>query len=522
MASKQLFGSSNNVYTRGPLPDATNEAGGKAFSVNDEAALAKMSLTGTLGNTFYINAETQLDKVLSLADKVSPKFLAQTAIFARQKGFMKDIPALLLAKLASRESVFFKSAFPRVCDNAKMVRNFVQIIRSGKAGRKSLGSAPKKQIQNFLNNLSDRALLNASVGDSPSLEDIIKLTHPKPKDEKRRAFYGHLIGKEGIKTEDLPEIVQNFQKWKTVGLPDGTVPEIDFRLLTSFALTETQWRAVAEKASWQTLRQGLNMFKRHGAFDNKDTLKTVVSKLENRDLIERARVFPYQLMAAYINIEQDMPAEIRAALERALEISTENTPSYDGQVYVFNDISGSMADAITGSRPGATSKMRCVDVAALIAACVQRKNPSATIIPFNDSIKNVKINSQDSILNNARALAGLLSGGTNCGAPLAHLNGLKANGDLCIMVSDNQSWFSAYSYHSTSTQAEWLRFKDRNPKAKLVCIDLTPGSTVQAKDAPDVLNVAGFSDVVFDVIRLFTNGQLGDEHLVSEIKQVLI
>lgn len=70
-------------------------------------------------------------------------FVAKTAIYARERGHMKDMPALLLASLATRDVAVFARAFPRVVDNGKMLRNVV-ILRSGQVGRKSLGSRPKK------------------------------------------------------------------------------------------------------------------------------------------------------------------------------------------------------------------------------------------------------------------------------------------------------------------------------------------------------------------------------------------
>jgi 60 kDa SS-A/Ro ribonucleoprotein len=81
-----------------------------------------------------------------------------------------------------------------VIDNAKMLRNFVQIVRSGVTGRMSLGSGPKRLVANWLLAASDRELLNA-VGQSPSIGDVIKLSRPKPRDPGREALFGYLIGK---------------------------------------------------------------------------------------------------------------------------------------------------------------------------------------------------------------------------------------------------------------------------------------------------------------------------------------
>src|SRR5690606_8494966 len=89
----------------------------------------------------------------------------------------------------------------------------------------------------------------------------------------------------------------------------------------------------------------------------------------------------YQLLTAYQNTDS-VPTEIRNALQDALEISTENIPDY-GDVIVCVDTSGSMSSPVTGYRAGSTTKTRCVDVAALIASCILRKNQNAEIIPFD-------------------------------------------------------------------------------------------------------------------------------------------
>ena len=69
---------------------------------------------------------------------------------------------------------------------------------------------------------------------------------------------------------------------------------------------------------------------------------------------------------------------------------------------------------------------------------------------------------------------------------------------------------------------EWARFKARNPKARMVCIDVQPYGTVQAKDREDMLNIGGFSDQVFDVIAGFARGELNADHWIGVIEEVIV
>jgi 60 kDa SS-A/Ro ribonucleoprotein len=69
---------------------------------------------------------------------------------------------------------------------------------------------------------------------------------------------------------------------------------------------------------------------------------------------------------------------------------------------------------------------------------------------------------------------------------------------------------------------EWNAFKQRNPNARLACIDVQPYRTVQAVEREDILNVGGFSDQVFDVISEFARGQLNADHWIGVIESVAL
>jgi 60 kDa SS-A/Ro ribonucleoprotein len=179
-----------------------------------------------------------------------------------------------------------------------------------------------------------------------------------------------------------------------------------------------------------------------------------------------------------------------------------------------------MSSAVTGYRGSATTAVRCIDIAALVAAAMLRKNPSTLVLPFEEQVVKCDLNPRDSVMTNAQKLAAIGGGGTNCSAPLVQLNKQKAQADLVIFVSDNESWMDAGRSRTTATMAEWNVFKQRNPQAKLVCIDIAPYGTTQAAERDDILNVGGFSDAVFKIIAAFAAGQLSAEHWVGEVKAI--
>lgn len=519
MANKNIF-TSRNPSTKAPATDTVNEAGGKAYAFSPEHLLAQYAATGCLNATYYASAEEQLDQVIDMAKKINPRFIAQTAIYARERGYMKDMPALLCAILASRDVNLLRKTFPRVIDNGKMLRNFVQMIRSNKLGRKSLGSAPKSLIQNWITSRDAYKILDASVGNDPSLVDIIKLTHPKPVDAEQNALFGYLLGREYDKRK-LPNVIKNYEDYKA-GKTNKVPENIPFLLLTALKLGKKEWIEIAKGMRWHATRMNLNTFKRHEVFDDPEMVSMIAARLRDPEQVRKARVFPYQLLVAYQNAV-DVPKDVREALQDAMETATENIPEIDGQIYVFPDVSGSMSSPVTGHRAGATTAVTCRDIAALVSAAIVRRNRTAEVIPFSDHVVPYSFNPRDSIMTISQQIANLPSGGTNCSAPLAEINRRGANADLIVYVSDNQSWVdNNYGFRSTGTMGEFEKLKKRNPKAKMVCIDIQPYGSSQAKESKDVLNIGGFSDDVFDIISEFAHGRLGNDHWVGEIERIAL
>lgn len=525
MANKALFASTVGKLL--PQTDARNEAGGVAYAFTPKQALAQYAATGCMSSTFYANADEQLATVITLASQVEPEFVARVALYSRSKAHMKDAPALLVALLSVLAPGLMAEVFDRVIDSPKMLRNFVQIVRSGVVGRKSLGTLPKRLVLQWLERRTDEQLFWGSVGNDPSLADVIKMVHPKPTTASRAALFGYLVGKP-YDANALPELVKEYAAFKANPSVFGgsDLPDVPMEMLTSLPLEARHWKALARKASWQSLRMNLNTFTRHGVFEDQAAVSDAALKLRDERAITKARVFPYQLMAAFMNSGNDVPTKLKDALQDAMEVAIGNVPTIGGKVWVFPDISGSMHSPVTGHRKGSTTKVRCLDVAALVAAAILRKNPEAEVLPFSDAVVNVMpaLNPRDSVMTNARRLASLPSGGTNCSAPLAYMNERHLAGDLLIYVSDYESWIdgSHWQGRSTATLALWQEFKRRNPRAKLVCLDVQPYGTTQARDREDILNIGGFADSVFSVVAEFNNGALDPDHWVGVIEKETI
>ena len=184
-------------------------------------------------------------------------------------------------------------------------------------------------------------------------------------------------------------------------------------------------------------------------------------------------------------------------MHEAAEIACGNVPELPGPVVIGLDTSGSMGCPVTGYRGrGATSKMRCVDVAALFAAAILRRNPDSVVIPFDTQAYKVRVDPGDTILSLSERLARYGGGGTNCSLPLARgqhdvpqaeVRGLRAG--------ERQRELGRH--RPATVDGRHVRVADvrQEPDAagrsrhcgepKLVCIDIQPyGSTVRRPSAP--------------------------------------
>lgn len=515
------------VFNTEAAPGTTNKAGGLAYESSPEHALAQYSITGCFGDTFYASAKEQLDSVLALARQCDPEFVAKCAIYAREKGRLKDMPAFLCAYLSLKDPVLFRKVFKRVVRNGRMLRTFVKIMRSGAVGRKSLGYAPKRMVQEFLRERNDDQIFYDSVGNDPSLADIVKMVHPKPNSSSRSSLYSYLIGKNSD-PNNLPRKVIDFEKAKKIEGQD--FPDVNFQMLTSAGLTKKQWCQVARVASWTMTRMNINTFARHGVFEDVELVLQIAARLKDKNLLEKVRPLPYEIMVALANIVPKTPLLIVEALNSVLEHSLINVPEIEGDIYICVDTSGSMSSPITGGTGAVTSEVDCIDVASLFAAALLRKNKQAQVIPFDTEVHHCRLDPNDSLAANTKILSSRYGGGgTSCSAPLKNLNNRgTCNAKAVIYISDNESWADIRSQHTILHQAytamgeEWILFKSRNTECKLVCIDLTPNMTTQVTNSKDRLNVAGFSDAVFEIVAEFINDGFDGSRFVEKINQISI
>jgi 60 kDa SS-A/Ro ribonucleoprotein len=479
-----------------------NEAGGRAYERDPQEALAQFAVTGMLDNTAYLTGEQQLDTLLTVARQVSPEFLAKTLVYARDKAYMKETPALLLALLATRDSYWFHLAAPHVLTNGRMVRNFFRVIRSGKVGRRGFAGNGilRKAVSAWINSESAQGLLYASVGNDPTLRDIIRLVRPHPISDEQSAILRYFTRGEVV--ADTPEIIQRYEQLKRL-VEDGVDPSLDmlrglpFEKLTSLPLTPAVWKQLARQASWTQTRMHLNAFAKHGVYDEKPLVHELAAKLLTR---KPNQLFPYQMFNTLEHLDPAVPSELRMALEALLEQGSilDGFPRSFPDTLLLLDTSGSMKHIVN-----TRSVVTFMQIAALFAAVILRNSEQATVYGFNAQARELQLGKSALISELTHSLSWLANGGTDLaqGFILANQNHLKAK--LVVVLSDNQSWAGDQSGPHTPAMMQWQLYKQRVPDAKLALIDIAPSVSTQVRTDNDVINIAGYGDAVFTMLTEF-------------------
>ena len=337
------------------------------------------------------------------------------------------------------------------------------------------------------------------------------MVHPKPAEAWRAAWFAWLIGKPHDEPRCRP---RRGRSNASSAMPPASrrraVPDAD--------CARHDAGAVGAGRTGRILADGApepEHLARHGVFEQPGMAKAIAASAPAGR--GRERVLPYQLMSAFKAAGEAVPAVVQDALRDAMELAIGNVPSLHGRVVVCPDVSGVHAFPGHGLGRSATSTVRCVDVAALVAAAVLRKNRRARVLPFDFDVVDLRMNPRG-FGHDQRAEAGRhrrrrqLQRAAGSPEPRAGAGGPGDPG-LGQRVLDGCARSGA-----TATMREW-ETPGSATGARLVCIDIQPHATTQAAERVDILNVGGFSDVVFEMIANFAEGRMGAGHRVGEIER---
>ena len=297
-----------------------------------------------------------------------------------------------------------------------------------------------------------------------------------------------------------------------------------------------------------------------------DKVNDACKQLTIEKKILNSRLLPFRFATAYSEIENVMYADTKAkptssivfeseeakqqvtesrfnelkknlldAIEGAIEIACQNIPVLDGNCAILVDDSGSMrGDAGGHSRVSAFSKTNSSMIAHLFASMMAWRQHDVYVGLFGDKLIQVPYKRNVKLLDFNKESYNI---GARCGG--ATENGIytflenvvaeKKKIDNIIVFSDCQigrggsftDWYGTSSSNRSLHFHELFKeFRKINPNANFIVVNLRQsGGTSVFDKSQRILNIAGWSDKIFDTIKSQCKGW---DAIIKEIESIEI
>jgi hypothetical protein len=380
--------------------------GGAAYLRDPESDLFLLAATNMVGeDTFYERAAARDARFVDLVHAVTasnPAFIAGAdpdagqvglAQYLRQTMLMRSAAVVMAAEYvaaggASGRSVIAR-ALQRPDEPAELLGYWI-----ANHGR-NIPMPVKRGVADAVRRLyNERAALRYDgLSRQLRLADVIELTHPSPRDDRQSALFRYLLDRRhhDDATAD-PAVLPVLAAAGALDAVPADERRSVLRARGPAALAEAgflwerlsgwlpggmdaeAWHTVIPSMGVMALVRNLRNFDQAGIAEA--AVEQVIAKITDPAEVTKARLFPYQVWAAYKHAPSD---NWKRALGRILDLTVANIPALDGTLVVI-DTSGSMQAAV--SRRSAMSR---VEVAAVMAMATAKRARDIEVVIYGQS-----------------------------------------------------------------------------------------------------------------------------------------
>lgn len=445
-----------------------NKAGGKAFKHSPEMELVVSCLSTFLKDGFYESGSERIQRIRTLIPQVKPEFVAKLALVARNDFHLRSVSHVLTGELAMihRGDSLVSKLISKVAERPDDLTEIVSYVQ------KPIRWQVKKGVQKALLKFNRYQLAKyRGEGKSCTLIDLFNLCHPYPK---------------------LASIEQQ-EAWKDL-MSDKLRSEDTWEArLSSGENKKEVWNDLVmnDKIGYMALLRNLRNINEQA---NAPTKKKACEVIANADAVRKSKQLPFRFYSAYQNVDG---RDMWAALEKALDISCDNVPRFDGKTLVAVDGSGSMTGSLGGSDAKGGSP---ISKAAIFAAALYKSN-DADLVIYDTNLGRYKILPSMSVLAIADNIIKQAKGGgtdTSLVFQYAIKNIDKVKYDRIVILSDNESWADS-GYGRGGTQQTYNEYRKLND-CYVYAIDIA-GDGTKDITSPKAFHIAGWSEKIFDFIK---------------------
>lgn len=383
----------------------THEGGG-AFVRDAESELFLLAATNMVGeDTFYERAANRDARFVDLVHAVTasnPAFIAGAdpdcgkvglVEYLRRTMLMRSAAVVMAAEYVAAGGAHGRSAVARALQRADEPAEMLGywLTTYGRA----IPMPVKRGVADAARRLyTERAAVRYDgLSRQVRMADVIELTHPSPRDARQSALFRWLLDRRHhddaradarllpvlaasaaldavpadarravLRDRGTAALAEAGYSWERLSgwLPGGMDAEA--------------WEAVIPSMGVMALVRNLRNFDEAGISDA--AVEVVIASITDADAVAKARLFPYQVWAAYRHAPSDT---WKRALGRTLDLTVGAIPALDGTLVVI-DTSGSMEAPVSGR-----SQMQRVEVAAVMAMATAKRASSVDVVIYGQS-----------------------------------------------------------------------------------------------------------------------------------------
>lgn len=542
-------------------PTERNFMGEMAFKMEDKEELISTVMTTFLQGEYYEKEATKIARIQELLKKVDPLFAAKLAIYARNEGNLRSVTHFVAAEIAKYVSGtdwgkrFYNRIVVRPDDMSEIVSAYAHINGMSQKDISKIPNAMKGGFKTALERLDAYQLDKYKMKNREvSLIDLIRLFHPKGNQKNAEAFK-RLVNGESLEGLYETKILEK-EMTKAGQLTKGA---------TEDEKKEAKHEAISEILDNVKGMPIMNLIRnlRNIILYAPDKVEDACAQLRIKDKILKSRLLPFRFVTAYDEVEKmtwDKPdtdtaiafesdkakdeltkaqfnslkRSVLDALEDAIQYSVGNIPELEGNVAILVDHSGSCrGDAGGSSAVSAFSKTSTAMIGNLFGSMMAYRQKNVYIGLFGDKLIDVPMDRNMKMLDfNKKSF----DEGARCG--LGTETGIydfmrkcvdeKKKVDNVVVFSDCQigsgergftPWYgSRLSDRGGHFHELFKEFKKLNPMCNWVVVNLRQsGGTSVFDKSMRILNIAGWSDKIFDVIKSNCKGW---DAIIKEIESV--
>ena len=511
--------------------------------------------------SYYESSNEEVNRILSLLEKIDPLFACKAAIYARENGNMRSISHLLgaaLAKYISGQEYarrFYNRLIVRPDDMSEIVSAYASLNGMSLKDIKKIPNSIKKGFKEALERLDAYQLDKYKMKNREvSLIDLIRLFHPKGNQKNAEAFK-RLVNGESLEGLYETKILEKEMTKAGQFTKDATEDE----------KKEAKHEAIAEILDNVKGMPIMNLIRnlRNIILYAPDKVEDACAQLRIKDKILNSRLLPFRFATAYAEIEKmtlgksdtdtaitfesdkaegeltkaqfnSLKRSLLDALEDAIQYSVENIPELEGNVAILVDHSGSCrGDAGGSSAVSAFSKTSTAMIGNLFGSMMAYRQKNVYIGLFGDKLIDVPMDRNMKMLDFNKMS---FEKGACCG-PCTE-TGIydfmrkcideKKKVDNVVVFSDCQIGNNTYKftpwYGDKSSDCGghfhelFKEFKKLNPMCNWIVVNLRQsGGTSVFDKSMRILNISGWSDKIFDTIKSQCRGW---DAIIKEIESV--